>query len=126
MRLGKAHLVAAVLAMLFVSGARPFAVPADSRLVEAAKHRDVDRVRALLREHVDVNSAMPDGATALHWAAQWDDLDLADLLIVAHARIDTADVYGVTPLSLACTNGSVAMITRLLRAGADPNLALPS
>ena len=33
--------------------------------------------------------------------------------------------YGVTPLYLACVNGSAAMIGALLRAGADPNAASP-
>src|SRR5437762_1297872 len=106
MQIGKAHLTAALMtALLGVASA--VAAPGDYRLAEAAKQRDAIRVRALLQQRVDVNTPMPDGATALHWPAQWDDLDLADLLIVAHARIDTADVYGVTPLSLACTNGSV-------------------
>ena len=36
-----------------------------------------------------------------------------------------ANRYGVTPLSLACTNGNGAMIELLLKAGADPNAALP-
>ena len=36
-----------------------------------------------------------------------------------------ADRYGITPLSLAATNGSARMIELLLKAGADPNAALP-
>ena len=98
----------------------------DVRLPEAAKQRDVTAVRTLLRQQVNVNAPMPDGATAIHWAAQWDDLETADLLLIAHADVNVADVYGVTPLSLACTNGSAAMVGRLLRAGANPNAALPS
>lgn len=99
---------------------------ADTRVAEAAKHHDLDAVRALVKQHVDVSSALPDGATALHWAALWDDASLADMLILAHANVNAADMYGVTPLSLACTNGSAALVGALLRAGANPNEALPS
>src|SRR5690242_3981924 len=102
------------------------AAPNDGTLAEAVKARDAERVRTLLQQRVDVNKPMPDGATALHWAAQWDDVDVADALIKAGAKVDATDVYGVTPLSLAATNGSGAMVTRLLDAGANPNLALPN
>ena len=98
----------------------------DTRLAQAAKDRDVDAIRALLKQPINVNATLPDGSTALHWAAQWDDVETASLLIVAKANVNAKDVYGVTPLSLACTNGNAAMVTRLLRAGADPNVALPS
>jgi ankyrin repeat protein len=94
-------------------------------LVEAVKNGDGAAVRALLAGDADVNARSADGTTALHWAAQHQDLEMADLLLAAGADARAANRYGVTPLYLACTNGQAAMIERLLAAGADPNMALP-
>ena len=121
-----ASVLAACCCLVFLSIATPAGAADDVRLAEAAKRHNVAAVRALLKQHVNVNAPLPDGATALHWAAQWDDLDLANLLVQARADVNAADVYGVTPLSLACTNGSAILIGRLLRSGANPNAALPS
>ena len=63
--------------------------------------------------------------TALHWATYQDDLEMAELLVRAGANVKAANRYGVTPLSLACTNGNGAMVELLLKAGADPNTPLP-
>ena len=60
-----------------------------------------------------------DGTTALHWAAPADDLETARLLLRAGANAKAANRYGVTPLHVAATNGSAAMIEALLKAGAD-------
>jgi uncharacterized protein len=95
--------------------------PLDIPLIEAAKAQDAAAVRALLAQGADVNAAEADGSTALHWAAQRDNLEIANLLIAAGANVKAATRYNITPLSLACTNGDAALIGRLIDAGADPN-----
>jgi ankyrin repeat protein len=85
---------------------------------------DTAAVRAALARGADVDGAQVDGTTALHWAADRDDLQMADLLIRAGARVDGRTREGVTPLRLAANNGSAAMIDRLVKAGADPNAPL--
>jgi uncharacterized protein len=100
------------------------AAAGDPRLIDAVKSRDVEAVRALLAQRVDVNTTQPDGATSLHWAVHFEDAALADLLIRAGAGVNKADDTGVTPLYLACVNRSRAMVEKLLAAGANPNAKL--
>jgi uncharacterized protein len=92
---------------------------ADLRMVEAARTQDHATIQTLLREHADVNARQGDGATALHWAAYWDDPVMVDLLIGAGANVNATNDLGVTPLALA-SSGAIA--NRLLAAGANPNL----
>ena len=91
---------------------------AGTPLAAAVKNRNTHAVRALLRQHVDVNAAEPDGSTALYWAALQDDLEMVRLLIQAGADVSAANRYGVAPLSLACINGNAAVIEALVQAGA--------
>src|SRR5438128_3296317 len=111
--------------VLLTSIPGPVLANSDLRLVEAAKNRDTKAVPALLKQQVDVNTRQPDGATALHWAAHWDDLETATLLIRAGANVNAANEYGVTPLSIACNDASTAIGETLLKAGAKPNDTLP-
>ena len=94
----------------------------DLRLVTAVAERNQTAVRALLASRVDVNTPRPDGATALLWAAHWNDLDTVERLLRAGAKVAAADDKGVTPLALACENASAPMVTMLLAHGADANL----
>ena len=102
-----------------------FASSLDTRLVDAEKKADKSTVQELLASHADVNAPQPDGSTALHWAAYWDDVNTAKALLTAGADPNAKNRYGVTPLSLACTNGSAPMVDLLLNSKADVNLALP-
>src|SRR5436190_23093135 len=110
-------------AALMLSG---FAMPGLARaagvpLVDAVKSRDRAAALALLQQKVNVNAPEADGTTALHWAVQQDDLDLAQRLIRAGANAKTKNDYGSTPMSEAAIIGNAAMIEALLKAGADPN-----
>ncbi|MBM3778226.1 MAG: hypothetical protein FJW23_08305 [Acidimicrobiia bacterium] len=118
-RIGSTAL-AAVLAVGIGSAA------AESQVADAARARDRAAVAALIKAQADVNAPQPDGATALHWAAHWNDVEMARLLIDAKADVSATNDYGVTPLSLACGDAGVEMVELLLAAGADPNRALRS
>ena len=97
---------------------------ATADVADAAMRGNRDAVRAAVTRKADVNAPQVDGTTALHWAVQRDDVEMADLLIAAGARVAARTREGVMPLQLAAINGSAPMIERLLKAGADPNAAL--
>jgi ankyrin repeat protein len=104
--------------------AAPVHAAGDVAVVEAAKQKNTETLKALIKNGGDVNAPQADGATALHWAAHWDDLEMANLLLAAGAKVSAANDLGATPLWLACVNGSARMVDRLLKAGANPNAAL--
>ncbi len=101
---------------------------ADETLSQAIKSGKIEETRALLQSHeVDVLAAEPDGSTPLHWAANRNDAEAVAALINKGADVNANNRYGVTPLIAACMgSGEVAVIKLLIKAGADPDSALPS
>jgi len=107
---------------VFCGGELAFAATSD--IADAVMKHDARSVRALIQRHVDVNVPQNDGTTALMWAVRYDDLETADLLIHAGAKVSSANRDGATPLQLAAINGSAPMLEKLIKAGADPNAPL--
>jgi len=95
----------------------------ESRVADAVRGRNMEMLKSLIAAKADVNAPLPDGSTALAWAAYEDDTAAVELLLNAHAKAAVADEYGETPLSLASANGNAAIVKKLLEAGADANAA---
>jgi ankyrin repeat protein len=117
----RSWLIACAVIVLWSAGGVTSAA-ADSQLAEAAKNRDVEAVRSLLGQRVDVNAPGSEGTPALHWAVRIDDMEIARLLLTAGADATLVNRYGLAPLPIAASNGSASMIRLLLDAGADPNV----
>ncbi len=93
-----------------------------SALWRAAYAGDVDTVRHLVGEGVDVNCWDRFGRSALVFAAMAGQVELAKLLVEAGAWIDPHEDYDTyhTPLTAALEYGKVEVAAYLLSAGADP------
>jgi uncharacterized protein len=93
----------------------------DARLVAAMKNRDLATVRSFIAEGVGVDTQDAETASALHWAAHWNDLEAVELLLAAGADPNLANRFGVTPLHEAALAGNAAMLERMLEAGGNAN-----
>ncbi|MDE0358360.1 MAG: ankyrin repeat domain-containing protein [Gammaproteobacteria bacterium] len=114
---GAGALVAALALTLLVSAA----TPPESPVADAAMRGDHGSVRALLQQGADVNAAQGDGMTALHWAADRGDLEMARMLVYAGAGLEAVTrMAEYTPLHLASRAGHGAVVRALLEAGSDP------
>ena len=93
----------------------------ETLLAVAVEKGDRAQINALLKSGSDVNAAMPDGMTALHWAAYKNEAETATLLLKAGANVRATNRYGITPLWLACQNGNSVIVELLLEKGANAN-----
>ena len=77
----------------------------------------------LLTTAVVLSAIDPDGTTPLHWAAHNDDVAGAQRLLKSGADPKAANQFGITPLSLACTNGTVQPLFMYSTSMARPKLS---
>jgi ankyrin repeat protein len=92
-------------------------------MLQAAQRGDVAKVRQLLAS--DTTLANAKGAhnkTPLHWAAEKNYPELAELLVTAGADINAEVSWGMTPLQWAANMGSREVAEILLTRGAAPQL----
>ncbi len=92
-----------------------------SELHYAVVDRNLERVKTLVRQGMNINLADRDGWTPLHGAAQNNDAETARFLLDSGATVDTQDNYGNTPLFRAVFNsrGNGELIELLRHRGAD-------
>src|SRR5262245_6080574 len=95
--MGRKRFGAAGLVVLLLVGASATA-QSSAPLADAAEKKDRAKIRAELKQGVDVNASQADGMTALHWAAYHDDLKTVTLLVKAGADARAVNRYAVTPL----------------------------
>ena len=111
-------LMIALVLTASLSAQAPFASP----VADAAQRGDKATVKSLLKDGADVNAAQGDGMSALHWAADRGDTELAEILLYAGASTSAQTRIGqYTPLHLAGKSGNAAVAAALVKAGADVN-----
>ena len=120
---GVAAAAAVFLSLVAVAPSSSLASP----LADAVERGDIATVEALLatdegRARIDEPAGY--GMTALLFAVQADDVDLAHWLIDSGADPNRGNAYEITPLWLAATNRSPAMTELLLSHGADAKLKM--
>jgi ankyrin repeat protein len=93
-----------------------------SALMRAASEGDEKEVQRLLSGEPAINAVDSFNATALHYAIESKQDEIAGLLIQSGITVNSADRDGLTPLMLAVKNGKPDMVKVLLQAGAKVNV----
>ena len=123
-RLLLAVLVSALLGPGRILGGGLPAAPPATPVADAARRGEAATVRALLAQGEDAAAAHGDGMSALHWAAERGDAEMAGALIHAGATVDAVTRVGhYTPLHVAATAGRAEVVGVLLSSGADATAA---
>ena len=87
---------------------------------DAAQKGDVERVKALLNENLElVSSKDQKDWTPLHYAVGFGHSDVAKLLLAHKADVNAKEKNGGIPLMFAAGNGQREMAEFLLAHGAD-------
>lgn len=97
--------------------------PNVSPWIIAIDESNLNALRALSAATTQINARGDDGSSALHLAAQADDVQLLLQLLSAGANVRATDNRGDAALHLAAAAGHVAAATILIAAGADVNAA---
>lgn len=99
----------------------------NEQLIQSVIDNDASKVKELLAAGADVNYQEPksQGFSSLHFAAQNQNVEIAQILLKSGAKADLENIHGNTPLFVATFNskGEGSVIKVLLDAKADPNHA---
>ena len=88
----------------------------------AAKEGNIDTVKMMIEQGIDINITNKQGDTALHWASRGDFFAIVTLLLEYKAEVNVKNNKSYAPLHWAVANGNVEIVELLLINGADPNV----
>ncbi|MDX5496405.1 MULTISPECIES: ankyrin repeat domain-containing protein [unclassified Wolbachia] len=88
------------------------------RLSTAAKKCNLDTVKSLIKNVVDINATHHFGATSLHYATSGGCLEVVKFLIKEGIDINITDAFGWTALHYAAQEGRLEITKFLLENGA--------
>ena len=95
----------------------------DTRIIEAAKNGNIDQIRALIAEQVDLNARDREDNTALHLASEKGHTEIVKALLTGEGiDINARENYEWTPLHYAARNGHIEVVEVLLKNGAQVDL----
>ena len=105
-------------------GSNPVVTEKDKAFWEAAKTGDLDRVKSLLGEGVDIDIygstvGVDFGCTALFWATKHNHKEVVEFLIENKAYIDAGAGMGGAPLHIAAYEGHSDIVELLISEGAN-------
>ena len=91
-----------------------------AEFLAAIKRGDKDVVTSLIAAHPELLRLAGDGGkTGLHWAAELDQAEVAQILVDAGSDIEARASWGASPLDWAATMGSARAAKFLLSRGAS-------
>ncbi len=117
-----------------LDGDAPFNAPMPEQILEtleplfmnpffaAVVAEDGNRVKQYLAEWEEANHPTLYGKSALHLAAAYDNQELVNVLLGAHADINATDEQGTTALMSAASAGCGRTLRMLLWSGADASI----
>jgi putative CocE/NonD family hydrolase len=103
---------------------KPAEIQPITQLHQAAAQGDLERVRSLISNGIDVNAKGSSGDTALHCAAQNDHKEIVQVLLANGADVNARQGEdGSTALEHAVRNKNKDLVHLLITKGADVNLS---
>ena len=118
-RLAAVLLVALALSCLAACGRKDVG---GGDIHNAAKAGDLEKVKALLKDHLDlVFNKDNDGRSPLHWAASYGHKNVVELLLANKAAVNAKDNNDGTPLLYATAGGRRDVVQLLLANKAEVN-----
>ena len=117
-----AQLMFSILSFLLVMVSDVRSEPSlDIQLLNASSKGDLDKVKSLLKQGVDINTVYDNGDTGLILASTNGHVDVVEFLIKSGINIEAVNQRGKTSLMLASQDGNIEIVKLLIKSGADVN-----